>query len=131
MKKGIVGATLGLLLVVGGLMYAQVTKNVTISVSAGIAGDVVDAYAFVYNYQVNVPNPDYCPQEEFDLGNCTPLDETEWISNPESENQFALRMFEEQAQENIRQVYIAYMTQQGADAAAAQAAIDAAGITVQ
>jgi len=128
MKRILIGA--GLLLM-GAVVFAQVSQQVTITVAGGIAGDVVDAYAMVFNYRPQIPNPAYCPQEEFDAGLCTPLNLTQWINNPETKNQFALRMFGEQAQENIRAVYVQYKTTQGADAAAAQAEIDSAGITVQ
>ena len=93
---------------------AQVTKDVTITISGGVAGDVVDAYAWQFDYQETVVD------ENDDI-----------VPNPESKANFALRMFAEQAQANIRSTYKSYMTSQGAQEAQIQADIDSLGITVQ
>lgn len=96
------------------LVHAQVTRDVTISVSAPIAGDVVDAYAWQFDYQTEVSDG---------AGGMIP--------NSESKNAFALRMFSEQAQANMRSTYKSYMTTQGAQAAQIQADADSLGIIVQ
>lgn len=132
MNKWIVGTVLSLL-TVGGIviLQAQVTRDITLTIASGIASDVVDAYADQRNYRVDIPNPDYCPQDAFDLGQCTPLDVEEWIPNPESKQNFALRQISELVQEDVRNVYVQYKTSEGADAAQAAAEAAAAGITVQ
>lgn len=98
-----------LALLFAGLLYAQVTKDITITVSAGIAGDVVDAYAWQFDYHAEIDGE----------------------PNPETKAQFALRMFTEQAQANIRSTYKSYITSKGAQEAAIAADTASLGITVQ
>lgn len=93
-------------LLVAGFVYAQVTKDVTITVEASIASDVIDAYAW-----------------QFDFENAKLEGETK--------AQFAVRMFTEQAQANIRSTYKSYMTSKGAQEAAIAADSASLGITVQ
>jgi hypothetical protein len=111
MKKVLV---LGFFLLACAFVYGQVSKTITITIAPGIAGDVVDAYAWEFQYKETILDDDGNP-----------------IPNPETKAQFALRMFTEQAQGNIRSVYKSYKTHQGATEAAAQADADSLGITVQ
>lgn len=87
---------------------ADVTKEITITIAEAIAPDVIDAYAHEFSY---APTIDGEP-------------------NPETKGQFALRMFTDQAQANIRSTYKSYMTAQGAQAAQVQADVDSLNITV-
>jgi hypothetical protein len=110
MKKALV---LGFFLLACAFVYGQVSKTITITIAAGISGDVIDAYAWQFQYSPTI------------------VVDGEEVPNPETKSQFALRMFTEQAQGNIRSVYKSYKTHQGATAAAAQADADSLGITVQ
>lgn len=92
---------------------ADITKNITITIADSIASGVVDAYAREFKYQVEVDDED-----------------GGYIPNPETKNQFALRMFSEQAQANMRSMYKSYMRYLGAEAAAAQADVDSFNISV-
>ncbi len=114
MKKlallGFVGA-----MAVGALVLSQdIEKNVLIVVNADIKDDVIDAYAWQFNYQETIRNA-----------------EGETVPNPESKAQFANRMFVEMAQSNIRSMYKSYMRYLGAEAAALEADSASFGITVQ
>ena len=86
-----------------------VTKTITIEIADVIASDVVDAYVHQFEYRTEI---DGSP-------------------NPETEGQFAMRMFTEQAQANIRSTYKSYMTGIGAQAAMIQADEDSLNITVE
>jgi len=92
---------------------ADVNKTITITIVEAIAPDVINAYAREYNYQA-----------EIDDG------QGGTIPNPETKAQFALRMFTDQAQANIRSTYKSYMTALGAEAAQLQADTDSLNITV-
>ena len=87
---------------------ADVNKTITITIVEAIAPDVINAYAREYNYQAEIDG----------------------VPNPETKAQFALRMFTDQAQANIRSTYKSYMTSQGAQAAQLQADTDSLNITV-
>lgn len=92
---------------------ADVNKTITITIVEAIAPDVINAYASEYNYQAEID------------------DGQGWtIPNPETKAQFALRMFTDQAQANIRSAYKSYMTSLGAQAAQLQADTDSLNITV-
>jgi hypothetical protein len=82
----------------------DVNKTITITIASAIAPDVIDAYAHEFSYQDS--------------------------STSESKSQFALRMFTEQAQANIRSTYKSYMTGVGAQEAQIQADSDSLNITV-
>jgi hypothetical protein len=87
---------------------ADVVKNTTITIASAIAPDVIDAYAHEYRYTAEIDGD----------------------PNPESKAVFALRMFTEQAQANIRSTYKSYMTGVGAREAQVQADVDSLNITV-
>jgi len=112
MKKTILAFVLGAFLSV--LAFAQIQKDITISINAVVAPDVVDAYAWQYNYQTEIRDGE---------GNLIP--------NPESKGQFALRILGEETQNTVRSIYISYMRHLGSEVAAAQANQDAFNITVQ
>ena len=83
---------------------ADVNKTITIVIAEAIAPDVINAYADQYNYEASPVS--------------------------ESKAQFALRMFTEQAQANIRSTYKSYMTGVGAQEAQIQADSDSLNIVV-
>ena len=87
---------------------ADVVKEITITIASAIAPDVINAYAHEYRYKAEIDGD----------------------PNPESKAVFALRMFTEQAQANIRSTYKSYMTGVGAQAAQIQADSDSLNITV-
>ena len=96
------------------LAYGQIQRDITISISGGITSDVVNAYAWAYNYQEQIGGSG-----------------EDSVPNPESKNAFALRLLAEETQNLVRSNYISYMRHLGSESAAAQANIDSTGITVQ
>ena len=114
MKKGLIVTAIAAAGLAAILTYGQVNKTITIQLTAEVSDDVIDAYAWQYDYQTEIPDG---------AGGMVP--------NPESKAAFASRMFTEQAQENIRSLYKSYMTYLGSTAAAAQADTDSLGITGQ
>ena len=114
MKKGLIIAGIVAAGLAAVLTYGQVNKTITIELTAEVSGDVIDAYAWQFDYKAEIPDG-----------------EGGMIPNPESKGAFASRMFTEQAQNNIRSIYKSYKTYQGSTAAAAQADADSLGITVQ
>lgn len=115
MKRLAVGVFVGAILAGGGLLLSQdINKDILIVVSADIKDDVIEAYAWQFNYRETVSN-----------------DDGQQIPNPESKVQFANRQFVESAQANIRSMYKSYMRYKGAEAAALEADVESLKITVQ
>lgn len=111
MKKALIVL---LLLVVAAVAYAQISRDITITISAGLTADVVSAYAWEFGYR---------PIINDGSGNEIP--------NPETRGQFALRMLGQQAEDSARNTYKNYIIHLGTQSAIEQAEIDALGITVQ